>query len=65
MRKPAKGLTKCQTIEETEYLVDAEDFGEVLVRTPKHIEAQSGGFRPGDRVLIGWQADAALALSES
>jgi spermidine/putrescine transport system ATP-binding protein len=51
--------------EQTEYLVETEDLGEVLVRTPKHIEALSGGFRPGDRVRIGWQADSALALSDS
>ena len=49
--------------EQTEYLVEADGLGEILVRAPKHVEAQSGGFRPGDRVLIGWQADAALALS--
>lgn len=51
--------------EQTEYLVETEDLGEVLVRTPKHIESLSGGFQPGDPVRIGWQADTALALSDS
>ena len=51
--------------EQTEYLVEADDLGEVLVRAPKHAETQTGGFNPGDKVLIGWQAAAALTLSES
>ena len=48
--------------EQTEYLVEAEGLGEVLVRAPKRAEAQTGGFNPGDEVLIGWQAASALAL---
>lgn len=51
--------------EQTEYLVEAEGFGEVLVRAPKHAEALTGGFNPGDQVLIGWQAVSALALADT
>ena len=51
--------------EQTEYLVEAEGLGEVLVRAPKHAETQTGGFNPGDNVLIGWQSAAALALKDS
>jgi spermidine/putrescine transport system ATP-binding protein len=51
--------------EQTEYLVEAEGLGEVLVRAPKHAEAQTGGFNPGEQVLIGWQAAAALALEDT
>ena len=51
--------------EQTEYLVEAEGLGEVLVRASKHAEAQTGGFNPGDQVLIGWQAAAALALEDA
>lgn len=51
--------------EQTEYLVEAEGLGEVLVRAPKHAETQTGGFKPGDEVLIGWQAAAALALEDA
>jgi spermidine/putrescine transport system ATP-binding protein len=51
--------------EQTEYLVEAESFGEVLVRAPKHAEALTGGFNPGDQVLIGWQAASALALADT
>jgi spermidine/putrescine transport system ATP-binding protein len=50
--------------EQTEYLVEAEGLGEVLVRAPKHAETQTGGFEPGDNVLIGWQSAAALALED-
>jgi spermidine/putrescine transport system ATP-binding protein len=50
--------------EQTEYLVEAEGLGEVLVRAPKHAETQTGGFKPGDNVLIGWQSAAALALED-
>jgi spermidine/putrescine transport system ATP-binding protein len=48
--------------EQTEYLVETEGLGEVLVLAPKHAEAVTGGFNPGDRVLIGWQNASALAL---
>jgi spermidine/putrescine transport system ATP-binding protein len=45
--------------------VEAEGLGEVLVRAPKHAETQTGGFSPGDQVLIGWHSAAALALEDS
>ena len=51
--------------EKTEYLVEAEGLGEVLVRAPKHAETLTGGFNPGDQVLIGWQAAAALVLEDA
>ena len=50
--------------EQTEYLVDADGVGEILVRAPKHVEAQTGGFSPGDQVLIGWRETSALALDD-
>jgi spermidine/putrescine transport system ATP-binding protein len=50
--------------DQTEYLVEAEGFGEVLVRAPKHAEALTGGFDAGDQVVIGWQAASALALAD-
>lgn len=51
--------------EQTEYLVEAEGLGEVLVRAPKHAEAVTGGFRPGDQVQIGWLNASALALVDT
>ncbi len=51
--------------EQTEYLVEAEGLGEILVRAPKHAEAMTGGFDTGDQVLIGWREAAALALENA
>jgi spermidine/putrescine transport system ATP-binding protein len=50
--------------EQTEYLVEAEGLGEILVRAPKHDEAMTGGFRSGDAVRLGWHSASALALAE-
>ncbi len=51
--------------EHTEYLVDVEGLGDVLVLSPKHIESARGGFEPGDAIAIGWKNDTALALEDS
>ena len=51
--------------EQTEYLVEADGLGDVLVLAPKHAEAVTGGFNPGDQVLIGWQTASALALADT
>ncbi len=51
--------------EHTEYLVDTDGLGDVLVLSPKHIESARGGFEPGDAVSIGWKSDTALALEDS
>ena len=50
--------------EQTEYLVEAEGLGEILVRAPKHDEALTGGFRSGDAVRLGWRSASALALAD-
>jgi len=51
--------------EHTEYLIEAEGIGDVLVMSPKHKESASGGFSPGDTVTIGWKNQLALALEDS
>jgi spermidine/putrescine transport system ATP-binding protein len=51
--------------EHTEYLVDAEGLGDVLVLSPKHVERTQGGFDPGDAIAIGWKNDTALVLEDS
>ena len=50
--------------EHTEYLVDAEGLGDILVLSPKHAESARGGFDPGDSIAIGWKNDACLALED-
>ncbi len=51
--------------EHTEYLVDANGIGEVLVMSSKQNESASGGFNRGDFVNIGWKNELALALEDS
>lgn len=51
--------------EHTEYLIDTDGLGDVLVLSPKHIESARGGFDPGDTVTIGWKNDTALALKDT
>lgn len=51
--------------EHTEYLIDADGIGEILVMLPKHKESAGGGFNRGDVVTIGWKNDIALALEDS
>ena len=51
--------------EHTEYLVNTDGLGDVLILSPKHIESARGGFNPGDDVSIGWKNDTALALEDS
>ena len=51
--------------EHTEYLVDAEGLGDILVLSPKHIESAQGGFEPGDAIAVGWKNISALVLKDS
>jgi spermidine/putrescine transport system ATP-binding protein len=51
--------------EHTEYLVDATGLGEILVLAPKKEERGSGGFAPGDDVVVGWNDSAALVLADN
>ena len=51
--------------EHTEYLIDAEGLGDVLVLSPKHLENERGGFDLEDSVAIGWKNETALALEDS
>ena len=51
--------------EQTEYLVEAEGLGELLVLTPKRLETETGGFAPGDQAYVGWSRMAALVLPDN
>ena len=50
---------------QTEYLVETEELGDILIHAPKQAESVSGGFSPGDAVRIGWDAMAALAFEDT
>ena len=51
--------------EHTEYLVDVEEIGDVLVLSPKYIESSGGGFGLDEKVTIGWKNELALVLEDS
>ena len=51
--------------EHTEYLIETEGVGDLLVLSSKHIESTGGGFNPGDAVSLGWKNETALALEDS
>jgi len=51
--------------EHTEYLVSTQVFGDLLVLSPKHVEATRGSFERGQDVTIGWKNDVALALEDT
>lgn len=50
--------------EQTEYLVEAGDLGDILILVSKHAEGGLGGFSPGDTVRVGWDDSSALAFEE-
>jgi spermidine/putrescine transport system ATP-binding protein len=50
--------------EQTEYLVETDDLGDILIHASKHAEGISGGFSPGDVVRVGWDDASALAFKE-
>ena len=50
--------------EHTEYLVEAQNLGDILVLTPKKEDSKTGGFAPGDEVVVGWPVGTALVLAD-
>ncbi|MET4807896.1 ABC transporter ATP-binding protein [Limibacillus sp. MBR-115] len=64
VRVPARVRNRIFLGEQTEYLVEAEGLGEILVRAPKHAEAMTGGFNTGDQVQISWRSATALVLED-
>jgi len=61
---PARVKNRIFLGEQTEYLVETEDLGDILIRASKHSEGTSGGFSPGDVVKVGWDDASALAFEE-
>jgi spermidine/putrescine transport system ATP-binding protein len=60
---PARLLNRIYLGDHSEFQVEAEGLGAVLVRLPKH-STEGQTLQPGDRVIMGWQQDRALALAE-
>jgi spermidine/putrescine transport system ATP-binding protein len=64
LETPARVKNRIFLGQQTEYLVETDEFGDILVLASKHAEGISGGFSPGDAVRIGWEDSSALAFEE-
>ncbi|MCZ6667257.1 MAG: ABC transporter ATP-binding protein [Gammaproteobacteria bacterium] len=51
--------------EHSEYLIATEEFGDVLVLSPKSIESINRSFAPGDNISISWRPEAVLVLGDT
>jgi spermidine/putrescine transport system ATP-binding protein len=67
--RPARLLNRIYLGDHSEFQVEAEGLGPVLVRLPKHSTEGQGingrALEPGDQVIMGWKRERALALSEA
>ncbi|MCA0432310.1 MAG: ABC transporter ATP-binding protein [Proteobacteria bacterium] len=60
----AKVLNRIFLGEQTEYRVASESLGEFAVVTPRKAEREAGAFDIGDRIAVGWRAEAARLLPD-
>jgi len=51
--------------ENSEYLVNTQDYGEIMVLSPKTLDSASQNFALGDLVSLSWSPEAALVLGEA
>jgi spermidine/putrescine transport system ATP-binding protein len=51
--------------EHTEYVVQTEELGDVMVLAPRLSELGAGSFESGQNVVIGWSNDSARILAKS
>ncbi len=51
--------------EHSEYLIATEEYGDVLVLSPKSIESINRSFAPGDNISISWRPEAVLVLGDT
>jgi spermidine/putrescine transport system ATP-binding protein len=61
--RPARLLNRIYLGDHSEFQVEAEGLGSVLVRLPKHSTAGQA-LEPGDDVILGWEQKKALALAD-
>jgi len=62
---PGKVINRIFLGERSEYLIETQGHGEVLVLSPKNITGSTQSFVPGDQVSISWQAESALVLADT
>jgi spermidine/putrescine transport system ATP-binding protein len=51
--------------EHSEYLIATEEYGDVLVLSPKSIESINSSFAPGDNISISWRPEAVRVLGDT
>jgi spermidine/putrescine transport system ATP-binding protein len=61
--RPARLLNRIYLGDHSEFQIEAEGLGAVLVRLPKSA-GQAQGLEPGDQVVMGWSHERALLLAE-
>ena len=62
---PGKVINRIFLGERSEYLIETQGHGEVLVLSPKNITGSTQSFVPGDQVSISWQPESALVLADT
>ncbi|MCJ8300146.1 MAG: ABC transporter ATP-binding protein, partial [Pseudomonadales bacterium] len=62
---PGKVINRIFLGERSEYLIETQGHGEVLVLSPKNINGSTQSFVPGDQVSISWQPESALVLADT
>lgn len=62
--RPARLMNRIYLGDHSEFQIEAEGLGAVLVRLPK-ASAETQGLEPGDLVVMGWNHERALILAES
>jgi spermidine/putrescine transport system ATP-binding protein len=61
---PARVKNRIFLGQQTEYLVETGELGDIFVLASNQAEGISGGFSPGDVVKVGWDDASALAFEE-
>ena len=62
---PGRVMNRIFLGEHSEYLIATEDYGDVLVLSPKSIESINRSYAPGDNISISWRPEAVLVLGET
>ena len=62
---PGRVMNRIFLGEHSEYLIATEEYGDVLVLSPKSIESINSSFGPGDNISISWRPEAVLVLGDT
>jgi spermidine/putrescine transport system ATP-binding protein len=62
---PGRVMNRIFLGEHSEYLIATEEYGDVLVLSPKSIESINRSFAPGDNISISWRPEAVLVLGDT